>query len=331
MSRRLSDAIGQTNNEVMNSVVEFNQVQKIKKPCDFFWAGLRVRVKRCFRLTVNRGIKMSRIAYTNIGSIKVTSLRDGELVLPAEALLNLKEEDAKEIKDNAENTLSYTNVNAFLIQNGDRNLLVDAGCRELFGPTCGFVQDALAEAGVSIEQVTDIFLTHLHPDHIGGTLNTDGTAVFSNAQMHIIDTEHKFWANENFDAVEVNGADWAGLAQAVVTAYEDRLNLLTEGKEIMAGVSTVSIPGHTPGHSGFRVDSEDDNLIHLGDILHIQNLQLIDPNVSTVFDVDHDTALVSRKRVLDMVSSDKNLCTSGHWLSPKFGHIERFGAGYAIN
>ena len=276
-------------------------------------------------------IRMSRISSTNIGLIKVTSLRDGELVLPAEVLLNLNEDDAKEIKDNTENTLSYTNVNAFLIQNGDRNLLVDAGCRELFGPTCGFVQDALAEAGVLIEQITDIYLTHLHPDHIGGTLNADGTTVFSNAQMHITNKEHKFWSKENFDAVEVNGADWAGLAQAVVNAYKDRLNLLTEGKEIIAGVSTVAIPGHTPGHSGFRVDSEDDSLIHLGDILHIQNLQLIDPNVSTVFDIDHDTALVSRKRVLDMVSNDKNLCTSGHWLSPKFGHIERFGAGYAIN
>ena len=282
-------------------------------------------------MTVNWEIRMSRISSTNIGSIKVTSLRDGELVLPAEVLLNLNEDDAKEIKDNTENTLSYTNVNAFLIQNGDRNLLVDAGCRELFGQTCGFVQDALAEAGVLIEQITDIYLTHLHPDHIGGTLNADCTAVFINAQMHITNKEHKFWSKENFDAVEVNGADWAGLAQALVNAYKDRLNLLTEGKEIMAGVSTVAIPGHTPVHSGFRVDSEDDSLIHLGDILHIQNLQLIDPNVSTIFDIDHDTALVSRKRVLDMVSNDKNLCTSGHWLSPKFGHIERFGAGYAIN
>ena len=274
---------------------------------------------------------MSRVASINIGSIKVTSLRDGEMVLPAETLLNLKAEDAEIIKDNEENTLSYTNVNAFLIQSGDRNLLVDSGCRELFGPTCGFIHDALVEAGVSAEQITDVFLTHLHPDHIGGTLNTDGTAVFGNAQMHIIDIEHNFWANENFDAVEVNGADWAGLAQSVVASYGDRLNLLAEGGEIMPGVNTVAIPGHTPGHSGFRVDSGHDSLMHLGDILHLQNLQLIDPNVSTIFDVDNDVALASRKRVLDIVSTDKILCTSGHWLTPKFGHIDRHGTGYAMS
>ena len=274
---------------------------------------------------------MSRVSSIDIGSIKVTSLLDGELVLPAEVLLNLKDEDVQTIKNNSENSLSYSNINAYLIQSGDRNLLVDAGCRELFGQTCGFIQDALTEAGVSTNEITDIFLTHLHPDHIAGTLNTDGSAVFNNAQMHIVDKEHDFWVGENFDAVEVNGADWASLAKGVINAYKDRLNILSEGKEIISGVNIVAIPGHTPGHSGFRVDSGNESLMHLGDILHLQNLQLIDPNVSTVFDIDYDKALASRKRVLDMVSSDKNLCTSGHWLTPKFGHIERHGTGFAVS
>ncbi len=273
---------------------------------------------------------MSRISSIDVGNIKVTALLDGELFLPAEALLKLKDADAETIQNNAENTLSYTNVNAYLIQNGDRNLLVDAGCRELFGPTCGFIQEALTEAEMSAEQVTDLFLTHLHPDHIAGALNTDGTAVFENAQLHLIDIEHDFWMNGSFDASEVNGADWAGLAKAVIGAYSDRLNILTQDREILSGVRSFSIPGHTPGHAGYRVDSGDESLMHLGDILHTQNLQLIDPNISTIFDVDSDTALTSRKRVLDMVSADKNLCTSGHWLSPKFGHIERHGSGFAI-
>ena len=273
---------------------------------------------------------MTRVSSTDVGNIKVSSLLDGEMVLPAEVLINLNVEDAETINGNAENTLSYTNVNAYLIQKGDRNLLIDAGCRELFGPTCGFIQEALNEAGVSTDQVTDVFLTHLHPDHIAGALNTDGTAVFSNAQLHVVDTEHDFWMNGSFDAVEVNGSDWAGLAQAVLSAYLDRLNLVTEGKEIMSGVNTVAIPGHTPGHSGFRVDDGNDSLMHLGDIIHVPNLQLIDPNVSLVFDVDGETALASRKKVLDMVSADNILCTSGHWLSPKFGRIERHGTGYAV-
>ena len=59
-------------------------------------------------------------------------------------------------------------------------------------------------------------------------------------------------------------------------------------------------------------------------------MQLIDPRVATVFDIDGEAALASRKRMLDMVSADQMLCTSGHMLSPKFAHIERTSTGYAL-
>lgn len=265
-----------------------------------------------------------------VGSVEVTALLDGEIVAPAEFLLNLKDQDEQTIRENENNKLSYLNMNAFLVQKGDRNLLIDAGCRELFGPTCGFIQDALGEIELSTDDITDLFFTHLHPDHIAGALNTDGTAVFKNANLQVVEAEYNFWQADNFDAIEVNGADWAGVAKGVLNAYKDRLELTTSEKEIISGISSVDIPGHTPGHAGFRVDSDNESLLHLGDIMHFQNLQLIDPNVSTIFDIDYETALTSRKRILDMVSADGNLCTSGHWLSPKFGHIERHGSGYVM-
>lgn len=92
----------------------------------------------------------------------------------------------------------------------------------------------------------------------------------------------------------------------------------------------MDVPCHIPGQAGFMVDSGHESLLHFGDIMYFQNLQLIDPNVSTIFDIDYETALSSRKRILDMVSADDNLCTSGHWLTPKFSHIERHGSGHAV-
>jgi len=88
---------------------------------------------------------MTRISKMSVGSVEVTALLDGEMVAPAEFLLNLKDQDEKTIRESENNKLSYLNKNAFLVQKGDRNLLIDAGCRELFGPTCGFIKDALAE------------------------------------------------------------------------------------------------------------------------------------------------------------------------------------------
>jgi glyoxylase-like metal-dependent hydrolase (beta-lactamase superfamily II) len=271
---------------------------------------------------------MSRISEIAVGSLKVVALRDGELFLPSGALVNLSEQDLKTISNDENSRLAYSNVNAYLIQIKDQNLLIDSGCRDLFGPTCGFVQEALKEAGLVPGDITDIFLTHLHPDHIAGTINTDGTAVFENATLKVLDKEYNFWSSQDFEETEVNGADWANLAKAVLNAYKDCLETLSFDSDIASGVSSVSIPGHTPGHSGFRVDDGNESLIQMGDILHVPNLQLINPNVATVFDIDPEVALESRKGVLDMVSTDKMLCTSGHMLDQKFGHLEKNGTGY---
>ncbi len=271
---------------------------------------------------------MSRISEVSVGSFKVTALRDGELSLPAGALLNLTEEDSQTISEDENNKLSYSNVNAYLVQREGINLLIDTGCRDLFGPTCGFVKEALNEAGLTPSDVTDIFLTHMHPDHVAGAINADGSAVFENAIVKVLEPEYNFWISDDFDDVEVNGKDWANLAQAVLEAYKDRLETISFDKDIVSGVTAVSIPGHTPGHSGFRVDDGTATLIQMGDILHVPNLQLADPNISTVFDIDPEAALKSRKKVLDMVSADKMLCTSGHMLNPKFGYLERNGASY---
>lgn len=271
---------------------------------------------------------VSRISEVSVGSLKVVALRDGELFLPAGALVNLSEEDSKTISSDESNQLAYSNVNAYLVQNNDQNLLIDSGCRDLFGPTCGFVQEALKEAGLVPGDITDIFLTHLHPDHIAGAINADGSAVFENATLKVLDKEYNFWSSHDFDEMEVNGADWANLAKAVLDAYKDRMETLSFDSDIAPGVTSVSIPGHTPGHSGFRVDDGRESLIQMGDILHVPNLQLIDPNVATVFDIDPEAALKSRREVLDMVSTDKMLCTSGHMLDQKFGYLEKNGTGY---
>ena len=92
---------------------------------------------------------MSRISEIAVGSLKVVALRDGELFLPSGALVNLSEQDLKTISNDENSRLAYSNVNAYLVQSKDQNLLIDSGCRDLFGPTCGFVQEALKEAGLS--------------------------------------------------------------------------------------------------------------------------------------------------------------------------------------
>ena len=271
---------------------------------------------------------MSRISKTTVGTINVTTLRDGERTLPSEALKNLSDEDTDNIKSDENQSFTFTNFNACVIQNGKQNLLVDTGCGALFGPTCGFIFDALNELGLAPDDITDIFITHLHPDHIGGCINEDGSAVFKNANFKIVEKEYNFWISKEFSADEINGRDWSSLAQNVLLAYDAQLEVLIKNKDIISGVSTVALPGHTPGHTGFRVDDGNHSMFHMGDIIHVPNLQLKDPNICTLFDVDPESALSSRRYALDMASSDNLLCTSGHMLDPKFIHLEKCGTGY---
>ena len=271
---------------------------------------------------------MSRISKTTVGTINVTTLRDGERTLPFEALKNLSDEDTDNIKSDENQSFTFTNFNACVIQNGKQNLLVDTGCGTLFGSTCGFIFDALNELGLAPDDITDIFITHLHPDHIGGCINEDGSAVFKNANFKIVEKEYNFWISKEFSADEINGRDWSSLAQNVLLAYDAQLEVLIKNKDIISGVSTVALPGHTPGHTGFRVDDGNHSMFHMGDIIHVPNLQLKDPNICTLFDVDPESALSSRRYALDMASSDNLLCTSGHMLDPKFIHLEKCGTGY---
>jgi hypothetical protein len=81
---------------------------------------------------------MSDLQELVIGSTRIVALRDGELSLPKEILLNVDDDTSTRISDE-NNKLTLNNVNAYLIFKDDKTLLVDAGCRDLFGPSCGFV------------------------------------------------------------------------------------------------------------------------------------------------------------------------------------------------
>ncbi|MDC0227382.1 MBL fold metallo-hydrolase [Alphaproteobacteria bacterium] len=270
---------------------------------------------------------MSDLQELKVGSTRIVALKDGELSIPKEILLNLDEDTSNRITQE-NNELTLNNVNAYLIFKDNKILLVDAGCRDLFGPTCGFVHNEIKKANVKPEDITDIFFTHLHPDHVAGAIDKDGKSMFPNAIVKVIEDEFNFWNRDDFDDVEINGKNFADLNKAVMKAYDNKIETIKSNQEIISGIYPVSLPGHTPGHSGFRVDDENNSFVQMGDVLHAPNLQLSNPDISVLFDVDLENGMRSRKQVFDMVCNDKLMCSGGHMLEPKFGYLERFQNGY---
>ena len=274
---------------------------------------------------------MSDLNNVKIGNVKVTVLEDGYLNLPKEVLKNISPELEKNLTDNAESDLVLSNINTFLVEQNDQKLLVDAGCRDIFGPPCGFVHKQLETAGTKPEEITDLFFTHLHPDHVGGAINEDGNPVFVNASVKIPEKEIDFWNKDNFQDIDINGKGFADLAKSLLKAYDGKITPVSNEDEIIKNVHIVDLPGHTPGHSGFRIDDSNESFINLGDILHVPNIQLENPNISLLFDIDMEKGLKTRKMLFDMVSTDKLMCSGGHMLAPKFGFIEKFGTGYKFS
>ena len=274
---------------------------------------------------------MTRIATRTIGDARVTVLTTGFLDFgtdlfpgtpPAHIAALLQRQHLKTIA---------TNFNAMLIHNAGRIVLCDAGPRDLFGPTCGFLPDALAEAGQGAEGIDTLFATHLHPDHIAGMISAEGEAVFPKAELVVTRGEYDFWSDPaQTDALPEPMPGWAVLARALLAAYGDRLRLIEAGGDIAPGMTAMPLAGHTPGHSGWRLSSGSAQLIHGGDIIHAPALQAPDPDIAISFDLDMDTARVTRKRLLDELASDGALFTGGHYLQPAFHVAVREGKGYRL-
>ena len=277
---------------------------------------------------------MARTTSHRVGEIDITVMNDGEIEFEANLFLNTDEDEIGKLLERAGESAIRTNFNAFLLRGPQGVTLIDAGVRDLFGPSAGHLPEALAEAGAAPQEVTRIVATHLHPDHIAGMITPEGAAVFPNAELAVSTREHGFWS----DAGNVAGMGepmegWQQLAAAVLAAYGDRLVLLadTEGTEAAPGVTTLPLPGHTPGHMGFRISDGDAQIVIAGDIVHAQTLQIPNPDIGVGFDIDPDAARAARKRMLDMLASDGLLFTGGHILGPKkFVRVAPEGQGYAV-
>lgn len=271
---------------------------------------------------------MTRTVTKAIGTAQVSIITDGVTTFTPDLFPDTPEAHINALRGDAP---IETNFNAVLIRNAGRVILADAGPRDLFGPACGHLHEGLAELGVTTDQVDTLIATHLHPDHVAGMITADGQAVFANATLYVTEADRAFWSEDaNFNGALSGIADWARLAQAVLAAYANRLEILTEGQEAAPGVSGFVLPGHTPGHFGWRLDSDGASLIHVGDIVHAPALQIPDPEIAISFDLDMATARQTRKRLLDQLASDATLFTGGHFLHPAFNRVIRKGQGYAL-
>lgn len=271
---------------------------------------------------------MSLIETRKFGSISVTILTDGTGLFDESVFQNTNAEEIGQLLNSAGAEAIATHFNAVLIQSGKHNLLVDTGYGPSGGPTVGMLSSALAEAGVAANDITQVFITHLHGDHYGGALHPDNTAAFPNADLMLLKTEYDHWMKTDWK--DAAGQGRQARMTPVFEAYKDRLSLLDDQAEIIVGVTVDALPGHTPGHAGLRVSDDGQEFYYATDIIHAQTLQLTNPAITVTYDTDPATAHATRIATLNKLATNQTCFSGGHIMSPKFAKVEKTGDGYAL-
>jgi len=169
-------------------------------------------------------------------------------------------------------------------------------------------------------------------DHSAGLTDmATGKRNFPNAELVIHENEPKHWFD---DSAMARGDDrekklffQAGREQT--EPYRDRWRLFQKG-EVLPGVTAMPLHGHTPGHTGYVVNSGGESLLIWGDIVHVPEVQTARPEVCMAFDTDKEQAEATRRRISRRGVDGQ---TYGDWNAlhlPGFSHVVRDGTGYRL-
>ncbi|MCB1485833.1 MAG: MBL fold metallo-hydrolase [Bauldia sp.] len=266
----------------------------------------------------------SAVSHTTVGDVVVSAVNDGVFNISLDDIVGVPQDaiEAAQLEDFRPIPPLLT-VNSFLIQMPEQLLLVDTGFIGEF-PTVGRLLPNLASIGVEPGDIDAILMTHMHPDHEAGLTDENGKAVYPNAELIVHEDEVSFWLDEGaYSRASETVQGYFRLARTALAAYEGRTTQVGADDEPVPGIRVFPTPGHTPGHTAWHVHSGDDSLLIWGDVVHLPGVQLALPDAGVAFDIDSNAAAVTRKRVLDQVTSDRMRVAGVHLDYPSVGRIVR--------
>jgi glyoxylase-like metal-dependent hydrolase (beta-lactamase superfamily II) len=216
-------------------------------------------------------------------------------------------------------------LNAVVVRSGGRTILIDAGLGVEYPdfPRAGRLGLRLDAAGIDLESVTDIVLTHMHMDHVGGLL-VDGVKerLRPDLRIHLSAAEARFWESPDFSRTAMPPSIQDVLRRAAkrfLNEYRSQMRLFEDEHEVAPGVVVTRTGGHTPGHSVVRLKSGGDRLMFAGDAVFPVSFE--HPDWHNGFEHDPEEAARVRVRLLRELAATGGTLVATHMPFPSVGHV----------
>ncbi len=276
-----------------------------------------------------------------VGAFECTSINDGARTfpMPDKFVANLSKDEALAAGEAAYMPKGMVTVpfNPQLINTGSKLVLIDTGNGianfEASKGAVGRTLQNLQAAGVDPKNIDVVLLSHLHPDHTNGIRLADGGLAFPNAEIMVPGKDWEFWTSEdNAAKAESNPMmkNYFANVKKTFAGLESKVTKFEWGKEVAPGITSISTPGHTPGHTSFAVASGDAKVLIQSDVTNIPEFFLRNPDWHVMFDADPALAQATRHRFYDMAVAEKATVIGFHFTFPSVGHVEKDGAKYRL-
>jgi glyoxylase-like metal-dependent hydrolase (beta-lactamase superfamily II) len=270
-----------------------------------------------------------------VGDIDVMVVSDGVLPLPAATMAtNADPADLANWLDHMflpPDKFDWP-LNVLVVRSGAQTILVDAGLGSQFSgfPRAGQFPSRLEAAGIDLASVTDVVITHMHMDHVGGLL-ADGVKerLRPDVRIHVADAEVKFWAQPDFTRTAMPSAVPPVLrstAASFLDAYRGQLRTFKERHEVAPGVVVRLTGGHTPGHSVVDVASGGKRLTFAGDAVFPVGFE--HPDWQNGFEHDPEEAVRVRGRLFRELADNGALLVASHLPFPSIGRVTAEGDAF---
>ena len=272
-----------------------------------------------------------------VGDHEVTVVADGARAFPLNDtfVLNAKKDEVSAALEAAYMPKDKVTIvfNPIVVNTGSKLVLIDTGN----GPEAqvqtkgavGQLPANLAAAGIDAKAIDIVIISHFHGDHVNGLVAADGTAAFPNAEIMVPAKEFAFWMDDGEMSRASKGRmeDLFKNNRRIFEPIKSKVTRYEWDKELAPGITAVATVGHTPGHTSYVIASGSSKVYVQSDVTNHPALFARHPGWHAFFDQDAAQAEATRRKVYDMLVTEKMLLQGFHYPFPSLAHVEKDGSG----